>query len=139
MRAQHSQPADWRTALGWIVLPAILAVFVASGLDPSALPIVGPERISAVLLLDGQAYFGHLEDLPWVETVTLRDVYYLQDARSSTTQLPVSLVRRGGEAHGPADGMQIRRERILAIEKIGPASPVAKAIATERAIVGTVR
>ena len=131
--------ADWRTVVAWIVLPGILAMAFASTLDPSVPPIVGSERISAVLLLDGQAYFGHLEDVPWSDSVVLRDVYYLQDARSSTTQLPLALVRRGGEAHAPADGMRIRRDRILAIERVGPNSAVADAIAAERAIAGISR
>lgn len=118
----------------WIVLPALVGALVSANIEVSAPPLLGPERIAAVFLLDGQAYFGHLEDAPWSETVMLRDVHYLQDAKATTTNLPVALLKRGGEVHGPADGLRIRREKILAIERIGPDSPVARAIAAQRAL-----
>ncbi|HEY8655383.1 MAG TPA: hypothetical protein VIN34_01450 [Candidatus Limnocylindria bacterium] len=118
----------------WLVLPALVGALVGSALDPLHLPFFAGERIDAVLLKDGQAYFGHLEDFGLSDMVTLRDVYYFQDARSTTTNLPVALVQRGGELHAPADGMRIRRDRILAIEHVGPASAVARAIAAQREI-----
>ena len=62
----------------------------------------------------------------------MRDVYYFQDARSTTTNLAVALVQRGSELHAPADGMRIRRDRILAIEHVGTDSAVARAIAAQR-------
>jgi len=49
----------------------------------------------------------------------------------------VALVRRGTEAHEPADGMRINRDRVLAIERVGLASGVAQAIQVERAILHT--
>lgn len=130
---------DWRTVVAWVVIPAVLGALIAMNVDRSSLPFVGTERIAAVILVDGQAYFGHLEDGIGSDSVVLRDVYYFQDARSSTTQLPLALVRRGGEAHGPADGMRIRRAEILLIERVGPGSAVAAAIAAERAIAGATR
>lgn len=130
---------DWRTVVGWVVIPAILGALIALNVDRSSLPFVGTERIAAVILVDGQAYFGHLEEPIGSDSVVLRDVYYFQDARSSPTQLPLALVRRGGEAHGPADGMQIRRAEILLIERVGGGSAVANAIAAERAIAGVSR
>jgi len=129
---------DWRTVVRWVLPPAILGVLLAANVDRSSLPIVGTERLSAVILLDGQAYFGHLEESIG-DSVVLRDVYYLQDARSSTTQLPLALVKRGTEAHAPADGMRIRRREILIIERVGAGSAVAAAVAAERAIAGLSR
>ena len=123
-----------RWSLRWVVVPAAIGVFVAGNVDVRSLPFVGPERESAVLLQDGQAYFGHLEDFGLSDTVTLRDVYYFQDASAATTNLPVGLVKRGSELHAPADGMQIRRDKILAIEHVGADSAVAKAIAAQREI-----
>ena len=133
------QDPGWRTILGWVILPAVLGAIIALNVDRSSLPFVGTERIAAVILLDGQAYFGHLEEPIGSDSVVLRDVYYFQDARSSTTQLPLALVRRGGEAHGPADGMRIRRAEVLVIEPVGAGSAVAAAIAAERAIAGASR
>jgi hypothetical protein len=123
----------------WLVLPALAGALLGAAIDPSRLPPVAGERIDAVLLLDGQAYFGHLEDFGFSDTVTLRDVYYFQDARAATTNLPVALVQRGGEVHAPADGMQIRRDKILAIEHVSLSSAVAKAIAAQREIERLVR
>jgi hypothetical protein len=118
----------------WVVLPALLGGILGAAIDPARLPPVAGEGIDAVLLLDGQAYFGHLEDFGFSDTVTLRDVYYFQDARAATTNLPVALVQRGSEVHAPADGMQIRRDKILAIEHVNPSSAVARAIAAQREI-----
>ncbi|HEV2251211.1 MAG TPA: hypothetical protein VGT60_11970 [Candidatus Limnocylindria bacterium] len=122
----------WRIAR-WLVVP-VAAVVLGATVDPAALPFSGAEKIYAVFLLDGQAYFGHLEDVPWSDSVTLTDSYYFEDARKTTTELPVGLLKRGGELHQPADGMRIRRDKILAIERVGPDSPVARAIETQRAI-----
>lgn len=125
-----------RWAVPWIVIPAILGVFVSANIDVHALPLVGPERETAVLFLDGQAYFGHLDDSGESGTLVLRDVYYFQDAKGGTTGLPVALVARGQEAHEPIDGMAINRDQVLAIERVRPESAVAKAIEAERALRG---
>ena len=120
--------------LRWPAVPALVGALAAAALDPAALPFAGTERISAVFLLDGQAYFGHLDDVPWSGTMTLTDVYYFNDATRTTTDLPVALVKRGSELHQPADGLHIRREKILAVERVDLASPVAQAIAAQRAL-----
>ena len=117
----------------WIAV-ALFALVLAAGTDVTALPFSSNEKISAVFLLDGQAYFGRLDDVAWSSTVALHDVYYFDDARRSPTDLAVALVKRGAELHQPADGMQIRREKILAIERVTIDSPVGRAIAAQRAI-----
>jgi len=127
---------SWRWLAAWLVLPALLGGVASASVDASAPPLVGPERLWAVLFLDGQAYFGHIADAPGSDTIVLTDVYYLQDARSSTTNLPLALVKRGEELHSPRDGMRIRREKILAVERVGPGSAVARAIAADRALRG---
>ncbi|TMC57122.1 MAG: hypothetical protein E6J19_06905 [Chloroflexi bacterium] len=49
-----------------VIAGAVLGgVFFGAVFDPQALPFVGTERIYAVFLLDGQAYFGHLDDSPF--------------------------------------------------------------------------
>jgi len=122
-----------RLIVGWLVA-AILGLVIAASTDLTALPFTGNEKISAVFLLDGQAYFGRLHDVPWSSTVSLSDVYYFDDARRAPTDLAVALVRRGAELHQPADGMQIRREKILAIERVSLGSEVGRAIAAQRAL-----
>ena len=121
-----------RWAGPWVVLPAAIGVLVSGNIDLRSIPVVGPERMTAVLLLDGQAYFGHLDDSGESGTLVLRDAYYFQDAKNGPTNLPVGLVRRGGEAHEPADGMRINRDKVLALEQVGAFSPVALAIQAER-------
>ena len=120
-------------ALPWLAV-AFAGVLLAAVVDPRALPFIGPEKLSAVFLLDGEGYFGHLEDVPWSDTITLRDVYYFEDSTRGTTDLPVALVKRGSELHQPADGMRIRRDKVLAVERLNLDSPVARAIASQRAL-----
>jgi len=126
-----------RYARALIVVSAIaLGVLLGAALDPQGLPFVGSERVSAVFLLDGQAYFGHLEDTPFSGTIVLRDVYYINDATKVTTDLPVGLLKRGSELHQPVDTMYIRRDRVLAIERVTAGSPIGLAIAGQRALDG---
>jgi hypothetical protein len=118
-----------------IVVGAIaLGTLLGAGLDPQGLPFIGSERLSAVFLLDGQAYFGHLEDTPWSGTIVLRDVYYINDASKVTTDLPVGLLKRGNELHQPVDVMYIRRDKVLAVERVTLGSPVGLAIAGQRSL-----
>jgi hypothetical protein len=124
-----------RWSLAWIAVPVLIGVFVSANVDMRSLPLFGTERMSAVLFLDGQAYFGHLDDSGESGTLVLRDVYYFKNSEGGVTGVPVGLVRRGTEAHEPADGMRINRDRILAIERVGPGSAVAQAIQVERQIV----
>ena len=126
-----------RWGFAWIGLPLVLGIFVSANLDLRSLPLFGPERMSAVLFLDGQAYFGHLDDSGENGTLLLRDVYYFKNSEGAVTGVPVGLVRRGTEAHLPADGMRINRDRILAIERVGPGSPVAQAVQVERELTHT--
>jgi hypothetical protein len=118
----------------WLLVPAVAAIMLSMVLDPLAMPFSGNERISAVFLIDGQGYFGHLEDVPWSGTITLRDVYYFADASKVTSDLPLALVKRGGELHQPIDVMHIRRDRVLLVERVGLDSAVAQAISAQRAL-----
>jgi hypothetical protein len=126
-----------RWSLAWIAVPALLGVFVSANVDVRSLPLFGPERMSAILFLDGQAYFGHLDDSGESGTLVVRDVYYFKNSEGGVTGVPVGLVRRGTEAHEPADGMRINRDRVLAVERVGPESAVAQAIGVERQLLRT--
>ncbi len=118
----------------WAAGALLAGIVLGAAVDPSALPFVGSERISAVFLLDGQAYFGHLEDDPFTDTLVLRDVYYVNDASKVTTDLPIGLVKRGNELHQPVDTMYIRRDKVLGIERVTLDSPIGRAIAAQRAL-----
>jgi hypothetical protein len=123
-----------RWSLPWVVVPVLLGVLISGNMDIRSLPLFGSERLSAVLFLDGQAYFGHLDDSGESGMLLLRDVYYFKNSNGGPTGLPVGLVRRGTEAHEPADGMRINRDRVLAVERVGLTSPVSQAIEVERQI-----
>jgi hypothetical protein len=121
-----------RWSLPWIVLPLLLGVFVSANIDLRSLPLFGQERLSAVLFLNGQAYFGHLDDSGESGTLVLRDAYYFASTDGGTGGGAISLVRRGAELHGPADGMRINRDQVLGVERVGLGSAVAQAIQVER-------
>lgn len=101
----------------------------------------------AVFLTSGQVYFGKLERLTHKEVV-LVDVYYLQSnqnpqpatgtnpnantntnlTNASTTSPQYSLVKLGGELHGPQDRMYINRSQVLFTEDLKDSSQVVTAI-----------
>lgn len=117
-----------------VLVPALLAVVVGANVDFTALPGLSPERFSAVLLVDGQAYFGHLDDNGAGGTVRLSDVYYFVDAQKGSTGMPLGLVKRGAEAHQPTDVMRINRDKVLAVERLAASSQVVAAIAAQRGL-----
>ena len=117
-----------------VLAPVLLGGVLAAIVDVTSLPFVGTEHIAAVFLTDGQAYFGHLDDNALSGTLTLRDAYYLGDAKGRGTDYDASVVKRGTEVHQPADGMRIRRDKVLVIERVGLNSRVARAIAAQRAL-----
>jgi hypothetical protein len=120
--------------LPWVAIPILAGAFLAAMIDLGSLPFIGTEKINAVFFTDGQAYFGHLDDNPLTGTLTMRDVYYLGDAKGRGTDYEASVVKRGTEVHQPADGMRIRRDKVLVIERVGLTSPVARAIAAQRSL-----
>ena len=117
-------------AVRWLLVPALAGAVLSANTDPDGL-IAGRERLTAVFLVDGQVYFGQLEDRPWSDSIVLRDVYYFAGSGDGAM---LTLARRGSELHGPTDGMRIRREKILLVEVANASSAVVNAIATERRI-----
>lgn len=81
----------------------------------------------AVFIDSGQVYFGQLEE-EGGEFYRLTDVFYLQTGYSLETETDVSLVKLGGEMHGPEDEMFILKEHILFIEDLTDESKVVQAI-----------
>lgn len=86
----------------------------------------------AVALMNGQMFFGRLEDSNR-DYVTLRDVFYIQGRQNPETRAVTSvLVKRGGEAHAP-DRLLINRQQVLLIEPVKTDSQIAKLIAEQNA------
>ena len=86
----------------------------------------------AVVLNNGQVYFGKLENTS-SQHPALKDVFYIMSqANPETKQVTNVLVRRGKELHGP-DHMVLSWQSILMIEPVKEDSQVAKLIAEQKA------
>ena len=82
----------------------------------------------AVLLSNGEAYYGKLEHLDAAYAV-LSDVYYVrQRSAGDEEQMKFVLIKRGGEWHRP-DRMVVNAAHITFIEPVTAGSEVAKFIA----------
>ena len=124
-----------RIALG-ILMVAVLALAGAAGWSARARaagPVAptGPRLdtlYQAVLLTNGQVYYGKLEGLGSAYPV-LNDVYYVQvGVDTGTKQTKSVLLKRGNEWHAP-DRMVLNANHILLVEPVTPGSRVARLIA----------
>lgn len=90
-----------------------------------AIPPVGGARYQAIFLINGQAYFGRVEERlgPYVK---VHSVYYIVQARTDVPDGPPDsrLVRRGTEPHRPLPGMLIPRSAVQFVEDLRPTSPI---------------
>jgi hypothetical protein len=117
----------------WLVAALIVVVVVGSVVVAvRGWPLGGRMKFEtpyqAVLLANGQAYFGRLENIGSSYPV-LKDVYYVQtQVHPETKQVTNTLVRRGGELHGP-DRMVLNASQIVLIEPVTENSQIAKLIA----------
>ena len=117
----------------WIVAALVVIVAVGSTIVvvrgwPLGSGIRFETPYQAVLLANGQAFFGRLENIGASYPV-LKDVYYVQtQLHPETKQTTNTLVRRGGELHGP-DRMVLNASQIVLIEPVGENSQIAKLIA----------
>jgi hypothetical protein len=81
----------------------------------------------AVLLDNGQVYYGKLEHAR-SEYPVLTDIYYVQNqVNQQTKEVTNILVRRGNEWHAP-DRMYLNARHIVLIEPVGANSKVAQLI-----------
>jgi hypothetical protein len=81
----------------------------------------------AVLLDNGQVYYGKVEGLG-TDFPIVRNVYYVQQTQNPTTKEVTNvLIRRGQEWHGPAF-TTINARHLVMVEPIGANSKVAQLI-----------
>ena len=115
-----------RTAL---VTSGVLATVILAGSGcqkVSGTPELGTQY-QAVVLTNGQVYFGKLEKLG-AQYPSLNDVFYIHTQQNpDTKQVTNTLVKRGREMHGP-DRMIINAQHILFIEPVRSDSQLGKAI-----------
>lgn len=123
--------------IGWIVAGALVVIAIAVGataqqsVRASAQPALSTPY-HAVLLINGQAFFGKIESLE-TETVVLRDVFYIQSRQHPETKAVSNvLIKRGQEWHAP-DRMILNKRQVLIIEPVTESSQVAKLIGEQQA------
>jgi len=121
---------DKALSAGLLVVGVIIAVLIGMLVNQNARLHADPELTTpyqAVLLVNGQAYFGKLEKVGTAFPV-LRDVYYLRgQMNQETKQFTGTLVKRGNEPHAP-DLMNIAADQIVLIEPVKPDSTIGKLI-----------
>lgn len=117
------------------VLAAVLVVVLAAAffVQKSYLhrPLKFETPYQAVLLANGNAYFGKLEGYG-TRFPVLTDVFYVQPTTNPETKQTVNvLVKRGKEMHAP-DRMYLNPSQVILVEPVGPDSKVAQLIAEQK-------
>lgn len=116
-----------------LLLMVIIALLAAIGIQyyrSSSIPDFS-SQYQAVVLNNGQVFFGKLENANSPLPV-LRDVFYIvSQANPETKQVTNTLVRRGKELHGP-EYMVLNRQSILLFEPVKEDSQVARFIAEQK-------
>jgi hypothetical protein len=113
----------------WVGLPLLVVGCVVFGLwwfrSSHALKL--DTRYQAVLLDNGQVYYGRIEQTD-SELTVLTDVYYVQSqVDTQTKEMKNILIRRGNEWHAPNRSV-INTRHIVVIEPVSPGSKVAALI-----------
>ena len=94
-------------------------------------PLKFDTAYQAVLLSNGNVYFGKLEDYGRKFPV-LTDVFYVQSGVNPDKNQTVNvLVKRGKELHSP-DRMYLNPSQIILVEPVGPNSKVMQLILEQK-------
>ncbi len=93
---------------------------------------INSSRYQAVFLVNGQIYFGKLEDAN-EKSFKLTDIYYPQAQsegtdKTDTESQGIKLIKLGDEVHGPENEMYISKEQILYYENLKSDSKVTQLI-----------
>jgi hypothetical protein len=111
-----------------VLVAVVVSLFVAGSSHKS---LKFDTAYQAVLLSNGNVYFGRLEDYGGRFPV-LTDVFYIQsNVNPDTKQTMNVLVKRGKELHSP-DRMYLNPSQIILVEPVGPNSKVMQLILEQR-------
>jgi len=123
-----------KRVLPWVMGGLIWVFSVAAcssartSVAPSAALPPSSSGFHAVLLNNGQAFFGKLQGFGTPYPV-LRDVFYIQTGQNKDTkEATYVLIKRGKEAHAP-DWMLLNAADIVFVEPVAKDSKVAQLIA----------
>jgi len=120
---------------GTLVLVAVISLLLGTGvaflIGSPQKPLKFDTTYQAVLLSNGNVYFGKLEDYGSRFPV-LTDVFYIQSSVNPDTKQTVNvLVKRGQELHAP-DRMYLNPSQIILVEPVGSNSKVMQLILEQR-------
>ena len=119
---ERESPRGSSGIIFFAALMVALAVVAAGWMVSHRSPVSFAETYQAVLLSNGQVYFGRLEGYG-TESPVLREVYYVQSGLNDQKQPTNILLKRGKEWHGP-DRMYLNPRQIVMVEPVGPTSRV---------------
>jgi len=106
----------------------LITALLSTGCERFSQKMTFPTPYQAVLLDNGQYFFGKLEERG-ASYAVLRDVFYVQShVNPETKEVSSALIKRGQEWHKP-DAMYINPRHIVAIETVASDSKVAEMIA----------
>lgn len=120
----------------WLFVSLVIIILVLAGavlLVSRTSQLQKETKYKAVVFDNGLVYYGKIvkED---ALNIYMDDVYYIQQEQQSvpatdgksqpTTETVNVLVKRGQELHQPVGWLEINRDRVFAIEEIGPNSPI---------------
>jgi hypothetical protein len=129
LEAQHEPPSR-SIGPGTVILAALIvaaAILLAGWINKRTHSVSFDKPYQAVLLSNGQVYYGRLEGYGTAEPI-LREVYYVQVSTNPQTHETTNiLLKRGREWHAP-DRMYINPNQILLVEPVGEDSKVSDLI-----------
>jgi hypothetical protein len=130
------KPASYNRNRTWLPVFLIIIIVILAGailLVSKTTQLQKETKYKAVVFDNGLVYYGKIvkED---ALNIYMSDIYYIQeeqrtipavDSKSQpTTETVPVLIQRGQELHQPVGWSQINRDRVFAIEEIGPTSPI---------------
>ena len=128
-------PRRERQTKGWLwPILGVVAVALLTYVLLYYVPIFNrAEGYQAVFMTNGQVYFGRIAR-ETSRDIYMSDVYYIQvqdQEQPATTEggeptrisVP-TLLKRGGELHGPDGQLRLNRDHVIAIEHVGDQSQV---------------
>ena len=137
---KNKKPKNKKPLVIVLIVIIVLAV-LAAGLYylKGNSSLIDESKYQAVYFENNLMYYGKLQDIG-DDKLILRDVYYLQTKpgvdiekkQDAPNADDFVLNKRGGEIHGPEDGMIINKDQVLYIENLKFDSAVSKAIAEDK-------
>jgi hypothetical protein len=122
VEVEPESPRGSSRVIFFAALMVALAVIAAGWMVSHPSAVSFDQTYQAVMLSNGQVYFGRLEGYG-TENPVLREVYYVQSGFNDQKQPTNILLKRTKELYGP-DRMYLNPRQIVMVEPVGPTSRV---------------